>query len=586
MIGGIISGSPGDASAKASSIAELGRYISLTIAIAGLQFCWAVETGFGSPYLLSLGLKKSLVSLVWLAGPLSGLITQPLVGIFSDRCTSRFGRRRPFIVGSVICTILCLTVVGWTREIAGGHETLTIWMAVISFYFLDFAINALQGSLRSLIVDVLPAARQDAGTAWAARMIGIGNVSGYLMGFLDLASLLPFLGSTHMQILTTIASVMLAITVSITCYCTSETPIPPQPSAPGDGLRAFTSLYTSLGKLPTVIKDIFRIELFAWIGWFPFLFYGTTYIADLYVAAHEVGDATDVELMERGTRAGSLAMFAHAVVSLSSSLILPLFSYSLVVGRPPHPQLSNATVLGRLKYALLKVRAKVSVSLPTMWAISLVLFSVAMVLTLAASSVAFGSVLIAVCGIAWAVVMWIPFSMIGESIRITSSQQQSQQEMRDISGNGSYMRVSSDDIAMEVIYDQSGHDAELDRRGSEHSSSASEQHTSHEPAPSYHEHEPGYHRPELDNNDRAHDEEHDKHMLSAGTILGVHNVSCVIPQFVSAFTSSLIFAVFEHIQGTGPDEVGGQHAQQIALVMCLGGISAAGGAYFSWKLGC
>ncbi|PIA17492.1 hypothetical protein COEREDRAFT_23563, partial [Coemansia reversa NRRL 1564] len=430
--------------------------ISLTIAIAGLQFCWAVETGFGSPYLLSLGLKKSLVSLVWLAGPLSGLITQPLVGIFSDRCTSRFGRRRPFIVGSVICTILCLTVVGWTREIAGGHETLTIWMAVISFYFLDFAINALQGSLRSLIVDVLPAARQDAGTAWAARMIGIGNVSGYLMGFLDLASLLPFLGSTHMQILTTIASVMLAITVSITCYCTSETPIPPQPSAPGDGLRAFTSLYTSLGKLPTVIKDIFRIELFAWIGWFPFLFYGTTYIADLYVAAHESGDATDVELMERGTRAGSLAMFAHAVVSLSSSLILPLFSYSLVL----------------------------SVSLPTMWTISLVLFSVAMVLTLAASSVAFGSVLIAMCGIAWAVVMWIPFSMIGESIRITSSHQQPQQpqqpqqEMRDISGNGSYMR----------------------------------------------------------------------HMLSAGTILGVHNVSCVIPQFVSAFTSSLIFAVFEHIQ--------------------------------------
>ncbi|KAJ2797962.1 hypothetical protein H4R20_004994, partial [Coemansia guatemalensis] len=355
MIGGTLSGAPaGVASTKASSVAELGRYISLTIAIAGLQFCWAVETGFGSPYLLSLGLKKSLVSLVWLAGPLSGLITQPLVGIFSDRCTSRFGRRRPFIVGSVICTILCLTVVGWTREIAGGHETLTICLAVVAFYFLDFAINALQGSLRSLIVDVLPAARQDAGTAWAARMIGIGNVSGYLMGFLDLARLLPFLGSTHMQILTTIASVTLATTVSITCYCTTETPIPPQPSAPGDGLRAFTALFTSIGKLPKVIKDIFRIELFAWIGWFPFLFYGTTYIADLYVATHESGGATDAELMERGTRAGSLAMFAHAVVSLSSSLILPLFSYSLVVGPPPDPQFSDATVLGQIKYALLK----------------------------------------------------------------------------------------------------------------------------------------------------------------------------------------------------------------------------------------
>ncbi|KAJ1844949.1 hypothetical protein LPJ70_002722, partial [Coemansia sp. RSA 2708] len=185
---------------------ELAQYITLTVAIAGLQFAWSVEMGFGSPYLLSLGLKKSLVSLVWLAGPLSGLIMQPLVGVLSDKSTSRFGRRRPYIVGSTVCSVLCLAVIGWTRELAGGRATLAVYLAVVAFYFLDFAVNCLQASLRALIVDVLPASRQDAGTAWASRMIGIGNVVGFLMGFLDLVRLLPFLGSTHMQVLTTIAS--------------------------------------------------------------------------------------------------------------------------------------------------------------------------------------------------------------------------------------------------------------------------------------------------------------------------------------------------------------------------------------------
>jgi len=52
-----------------------------------------------TPYLLSLGMSKSRLSLVWIAGPLSGLVMQPLVGMLSDKSTSRYGRRRPYMVG-------------------------------------------------------------------------------------------------------------------------------------------------------------------------------------------------------------------------------------------------------------------------------------------------------------------------------------------------------------------------------------------------------------------------------------------------------------------------------------------------------
>ncbi|KAJ2579062.1 hypothetical protein GGH95_003302, partial [Coemansia sp. RSA 1836] len=44
---------------------------SMTVLLAGIQFVWTVELGYGTPYLLSLGLSKPLMTLVWMAGPLS-----------------------------------------------------------------------------------------------------------------------------------------------------------------------------------------------------------------------------------------------------------------------------------------------------------------------------------------------------------------------------------------------------------------------------------------------------------------------------------------------------------------------------------
>jgi solute carrier family 45 protein 1/2/4 len=74
--------------------------------------------GYGTPYLVSLGLARPVLSLVWLAGPLSGLIMQPLIGAWSDRCKSRFGRRRPFIVVGSVCVVVSLLAVAHSQTIA------------------------------------------------------------------------------------------------------------------------------------------------------------------------------------------------------------------------------------------------------------------------------------------------------------------------------------------------------------------------------------------------------------------------------------------------------------------------------------
>ena len=70
-----------------------------------------------TPYLLSLGMSKSRMSLVWIAGPLSGLITQPMVGMWSDKCRSKYGRRRPYMLGGTVAVAMCYLVLGWTKEI-------------------------------------------------------------------------------------------------------------------------------------------------------------------------------------------------------------------------------------------------------------------------------------------------------------------------------------------------------------------------------------------------------------------------------------------------------------------------------------
>jgi solute carrier family 45 protein 1/2/4 len=102
-----------------------------------------------TPYLLSLGLSKGQTSLVWVAGPLSGLIVQPIIGVVADQSTSKWGRRRPIIVIGSIIVALALLVLGFTKEIVASvgfnPETariLTIMLAVLSLYVVDFAINA------------------------------------------------------------------------------------------------------------------------------------------------------------------------------------------------------------------------------------------------------------------------------------------------------------------------------------------------------------------------------------------------------------------------------------------------------------
>lgn len=124
------------------------------------------------------------MSLVFMAGPLSGLIMQPLVGAYADRSRSRFGRRRPFmLIGSGIAAF-GMVLLGWCREIAGWFglgKWAPIGLAVLAIYLIDFSINAVMSTDRALIVDTLPPSQQENGNAWGSRMMGAGALAGFFV---------------------------------------------------------------------------------------------------------------------------------------------------------------------------------------------------------------------------------------------------------------------------------------------------------------------------------------------------------------------------------------------------------------------
>jgi solute carrier family 45 protein 1/2/4 len=213
-----------------------------------------------TPYLLELGLTKSRISLVWIAGPLSGLIMQPVVGVIADRSTSRYGRRRPFMVGCTILTSLFLLLLGWTKEV----------VAVFSIYGIDFAINAVQGSCRGLIVDTLPIPKQQAGSSWASRMVAVGSLIGYGAGALKLETVFgTLLGDTQFKQLTVVAAFFLCLTVGLTSWAVTERVLIRHD---GDEKLSATKVLIDLAKstfdLPATIKTICHVQFWAWIGRF------------------------------------------------------------------------------------------------------------------------------------------------------------------------------------------------------------------------------------------------------------------------------------------------------------------------------
>ncbi|KAK2981728.1 hypothetical protein RJ640_005980 [Escallonia rubra] len=139
---------------------SLRRLLRVASVACGIQFGWALQLSLLTPYVQELGIPHAWSSVIWLCGPLSGLFVQPLAGLMSDRCTSRFGRRRPFIVAGASSIVFAVLVIGHSADIGwllgdrGEIKVRAIAAFVVGFWLLDVANNMTQGPCRALLADL------------------------------------------------------------------------------------------------------------------------------------------------------------------------------------------------------------------------------------------------------------------------------------------------------------------------------------------------------------------------------------------------------------------------------------------------
>ncbi|KAH9968022.1 major facilitator superfamily domain-containing protein [Russula dissimulans] len=390
------------------------RLPTLTVGFIGVQVMWSIEMAYASPYLISLGLSKSLMALVFLAGPLSGLIVQPLIGVMADNSKSRFGRRRPFIAAGVVICSSAFILLGFTRYFASiittwgspANNLLTIGLAVFSIYCIDFSINAVQAVDRALLVDTLPRAEQAKGNAWAAIMLGLGGVSGFFFGGINMPSLLPFLGRTELEVLSVVGFILLIGTHVTTITAVKERILLTSRKNKKSFREEITEVWVNTRNLPPVIRQICLIQFFAWLAWFPILFYTTIFISDIYKrslppSAFE-GNIEDID--EEGTRLGSQAQLFSALLALATTFVAPLVildanssSRPMSVGPP-------------------KRWWQRKIHLVTLWAVSHLVISLCMFGTFFTSSPSGAMMLVTLLGFPWGIAQWAPFSLLAEAI--------------------------------------------------------------------------------------------------------------------------------------------------------------------------
>ena len=87
------------------------QILNMNVGFFGIQYSFGLQQSNMSPIYKYLGANESTLPLLWLAGPMTGLLVQPIIGALSDRTLSPRGRRTPyFLIGAVICSISLLAM--------------------------------------------------------------------------------------------------------------------------------------------------------------------------------------------------------------------------------------------------------------------------------------------------------------------------------------------------------------------------------------------------------------------------------------------------------------------------------------------
>ena len=158
------------------------KFLSFALGFFGLQFAWQMRIILSGPVTENLGASPFIFGLIWLAGPFTGMVVQPIVGALSDKTTSRFGRRRPYLLGGALLSALALWALPNSELITNTigqachilvHPLAALCFAAAMIWILDACVNIAQGPYRALVPDVVPQEQHSVANSYISLAIGL-----------------------------------------------------------------------------------------------------------------------------------------------------------------------------------------------------------------------------------------------------------------------------------------------------------------------------------------------------------------------------------------------------------------------------
>ncbi|KAJ8269089.1 hypothetical protein COCON_G00116960 [Conger conger] len=336
--------------------------VLLNCLTCGLEICVAAGITYVPPLLLEAGVEERYMTMVLGIGPVLGLLFIPLVGSASDRCTSSYGRRRPFIWLLSLGVLVALLIIPHADVLAAqfswGGSTLQVGFLILGVGLLDFCGQVCFTPLEALLSDLYHE-EEDCGQAFAmfSFMVSLGGCVGYLLPALDWSGgvLSLYLGGQAeclftVLILIFLASLLVTMKVSEEPPCGPRAPEPRPAEAAGRCaprsccyllrcklrllkagpllclLRTCWSMtpaiYRSYCHMPRVMRQLCVAQLCSWMAVMSFMLFYTDFVGEgLYGGVPSAAPGMPSrQRYDEGIRVGSLGLFLQCATSTVFSL--------------------------------------------------------------------------------------------------------------------------------------------------------------------------------------------------------------------------------------------------------------------------
>ncbi|PKA50729.1 Sucrose transport protein SUT1 [Apostasia shenzhenica] len=322
---------------------SLLRFIFTGMVAGGVQYGWALQLSLLTPYVQTLGLPHSLASIMWLCGPIAGFVVGPTVGLWSDRCKSSFGRRRPFILAGCLIICIAVLVIGFSSDIGTAlgdtKENCSIyvgprWKAaliyVVGFWVLDFSNNAVQGPARAMMADLSGKHGYSAGNIIYAGWMAFGNILGYSSGASGgWHKWFPFLltkscceDCANLKGAFLVAVVFLGLCLMVTLFCAKEVPLSELDVEISEENSGFFSVFKAFKNLPAGMPQVLVVTCLTWLAWFPFILYDTDWMGREIYHGDPSGTKAEIDSFNKGVQEGAFGLLLNSILLGISSILL------------------------------------------------------------------------------------------------------------------------------------------------------------------------------------------------------------------------------------------------------------------------